>query len=333
MSFEFKSFEKEPEIVFLNTPKLSLNKADDAENERRISLVHHQETFLKKHPLFQGAGKVSVSFFDTGMASLVSVLDAAGEKHVLKIPLIRNWTDGEAEFLRVWEEAGVSVPHVEETGVIDSHPYILMNYIDAPRLRDRFTPPELIQKEVHKEVGETLRKMHEPHGKGYGSVVNGKAEYTTLSEWLLNGRTGSQLRYAREHNALSHTDLEKSIEILTNLTKGEEHSSYCHDDLGVGNIFATNPITIFDPIPRFNTRYIDIGRCMVKLIEGRHPAIAWEQLLQGYFKEEGYNAQLLHAGVIISYCTRFRHWHKNNNEHGMTAMEKYLAEHQHLLKG
>lgn len=315
-------------VIFTNEPRLSEHAVQQKLNERRLNLVSHIREYLSTCALFKNK-KVSVTFADTGVASLVSIIEADGEKLVLKIPLILHGSSGEAEFLKVWEQAGVKVPHVFADGVINGHQYCLMEYIDAPRLNEVYSQEEFAEKGIHFEMGQTLRKMHKPEAVGYGSPVAGKAEFSKFNDWLMSDDIQERISYVSENNILGgeHGSISKALEVLR-LHVGNNKSSYCHDDFGATNIFATHPITVFDPNPRFNSAYIDLGRSLVFGISGgMFPA----QLVYGYFEDEPYDEKVLHASILLNSYNKLSYWHKTKKYPQIENIQKYLTENKHLL--
>lgn len=312
-----------PETIFKNAPKLSEHEANKHFNERRIALVAHIEDFVTSHPRFQGK-EVSITFSHRGVSSLVSIIETGDEKLVLKVPLSRTGAGGEAQFLKVWEQAGVTVPHVIEDGILDNHPYILMEYIDAPILTDGYTHEELEAKGIYAEMGRTLRRMHAPEAEGYGRVIEGKAEFVTFSDWLRGSDMEARIAYVKEHNLLSdeHGSISKAFETLQELTSENPVSSYCHDDFGPSNIFATTPMTVFDPNPRYQNGYLDLARSMViQISQGVVPS----QLRDGYFEGASCNEEALHAAMIVNAHMKFSYWHRVNKVKQIQRVQEYLA--------
>jgi fructosamine-3-kinase len=312
-------------ITFNNEPKLSEHEADKVFNETRVRLVSHVRSFLSLHDRFKGK-EVSVTFAQKGISSLISIIEAPDEKLILKIPLSTNYAEGEVSFLKAWEQAGVKVPHVFEEGVLDGHSYALMQFVDAPILTEAYSQEELAEKEIYREMGNTLRLMHTPEAKGYGRIVDNKAEFAEFEEWLFSPDMETRINYVKEHDLLGeeHGSISTTRETLQAHVKENPKSSYCHDDFGAANIFATHPITVFDPNPRFNNGYTDLGRSMViHLSQGVSP----QQLVEGYFGNDPYNEKALHAAVLLNTYMKFPYWHKVKKTMQIENMQKYLIAH------
>lgn len=311
-------------VIFKNAPKLSEHEADRNFNERRLALADQLEGFITSHSRFQGK-TVSVTFAHKGISSLIAIIETSDGNLVLKIPLSRTYAEGEAQFLKVWEIAGVKVPHVIEDGFLDGHSFILMEYIDAPILAGAYSREEMSTKGIYTEMGRTLRRMHMPEGDGYGRVVEGVGEFTTFSDWLYSPDIETRVAYVKEHHLLGeeHGSISKALKILEAHISEKVKSSFCHDDFGAANIFATVPITVFDPNPRFNNGYLDLGRSMLGYLSN---GISPSQLLEGYFGGAAYNVQVLRAAVMLNTYMKFPYWHKVKRTEQIRRMQEYFSK-------
>ncbi|HTE48286.1 MAG TPA: aminoglycoside phosphotransferase family protein [Candidatus Paceibacterota bacterium] len=320
-------------ITFLNEPKLSEHEVDQKFNARRINLIPHVKDFISNHPKFKNK-EVKVTFAEKGVSSLISIMEVSGEKTILKINLSLSHALGEAKFLKVWEEAGVKVPHVIEEGMISEHAYTLMEYVDAKILNDVYTKGEMIRKEIYIELGKILRVMHEPEAQGYGRIVDGKVQYAAFEEWLQGEDVQKQIRYVQENKLLGdeHGSISFALEVLKEHANKENKSSYCHDDFGAANIFATNPLTVFDPNPRFNNGYIDLGRSMIIAIANNGGKVEiGEQFIKGYFDGKPFNRRALQAAMMLNIYMKFPYQHKTKSFNRIKNLQEYLIRTKHLL--
>lgn len=316
-------------ITFHNQPKLSEHEIDHTFNERRLALIPLIESYITSHAQFEGKD-VGVTFAQRGISSLISIIDAANEKSVLKIPLNSKVAAGEAQFLNAWEQAGVKVPHIFEEGSMGGHSFIHMEFIDAPILSEAYSPEELAQNGLAKEMGRILRRMHATEAKGFGLVVEGNAQFDTFDAWITNEDIEKRISYTKEHNLLSdeHGSIELAQEILKEHVARGSTSSYCHDDFGSANIFATDPLTVFDPNPRFNNGYLDLGRGAVLLLAfGKSPDL----MIEGYFENDSRDERVLHASILLNTYTKFPYWHKTNSKSRILNMQEYLTQNKSLL--
>ena len=317
-------------IIFKNEPKLSEHDVDKKFNERRMNLVSYVRDFISNHELFKDK-EVSVTFAQKGISSLVCILETSDEKLVLKIHLSVSHSLGEGKFLRAWEQVGVKVPHVIEDGMLNGHAYTLMEYVDAPILGEVYSNEELLKNGTYFEMGQTLSVMHSPKAEGYGCVVDGEAEFSEFKDWIMSEDMQKRYRYVEENALLGeeHGSLAVAIEILVEHTDSEKKSSYCHDDFGTLNIFATHPITVFDPNPKFNNRYIDLGRTLYNYIVNK--GVFPQQLVDGYFGNKPHDEKVLHASILISSYFKFPYAHKTKKLKSMQTIQGYLIKNKHLL--
>ena len=319
----------ESNIVFKNKPKLSEHEADNKFNERRIALIPQVEEFISSNKRFKGKETI-VSFAHEGVSSLICIIETQEEKLVLKIHLSILRSTDEGQFLSVWEQAGVSVPHVLEEGMLNEHAYVLMEYIDAPLLGEKSSREELIDKGLRYEMGTTLRKMHEPKGEGYGRLIDGKGKFSNFKDWLESEDMKNRFKYVEDNGVLGeeHGSLPLACKILLEYI-GDKKSSYCHFDYGSKNIFATNPITVFDPNPELNNGYIDLGRSVTVSIahDGKFP----NQLVDGYFSNESYDNKVLQAAILVNSYYKFNYWHKTNKLKAIKNVQDYLIRTKDLL--
>jgi fructosamine-3-kinase len=319
------------EIIFKNQPKLSEHEVDQKFNQRRLELIPYVEKFIRERPLFQGK-KVTVEIAEKGVSSLVNIIETEKDKLVLKISLSLGYSEGEAEFLKVWEEAGVKVPHVFESGKINEHSYSLMEYIDAPVLSDFYFNDKMQEPGTYFEMGGILQKMHKPKAKGFGKMVDGRAEFEKFEDWINSPDMDKRIKYIKDNNIIENAEgiLGQVRNILVKALSGSVESSYCHNDFGTHNIFGTEPLTVFDPSPRFNNFYIDLGRSAQSLIayDQLEPL---DQFIAGYFKDEPYDKNVLLASIILNILYKIPYIHKTKKVSNIEKYKKYIENNKHKL--
>jgi len=286
------------------------------------------DEFLSNHNLLQN-DTISVTFNEKGVGSLVCILETKNGKMVLKIPLSKDFSSSEGLFLKTWKSAGVNVPNVIEEGTLSGYGYVLMEYIDAPLLSE----VDILEKESGQwsdfEIGRVLRTMHIPKANGYGRVTDDKAEYSTFSEWVNSKKIQDVLNYVQENKILTieKTFVDLAFSILVDHAN-KNQSSYCHFDFGGSNIFATNPITVFDPNPQFNNGYLDLGLTAFNSISaGLYP----KQLIEGYFNNEKCDEKVLYASILLnSYIKLPSRFEKKKFDH-IKNIEEYLVLNRYVL--
>lgn len=318
-------------IIFSNEPKLSEYEVHKTFNERRIKLLPLIKNYICNNDRFKNTD-TTVTFFPRGVGSIVSLVTTPEKSFVLKVPLSLRYAEGEVEFFSVWERSGVKVPKIYESGKIAEHQYILMEYINTPTIQEKFTERQLIETETFVELGRLLRKLHEPKIQGFGRVIDNKPEFANFDEWISGQEMGDRIQYCKEHSLITeeHVSFDALITILTEHIKNENQSVYCHNDFGVHNIFATSPFTIFDPNPRFNSGYFDLGRALLMGVT-KETSIENDQLLRGYFGENSYSEKIVHAFIILNGYYKAPDWHKKKREDYIRGFQGYLLKRKGLL--
>lgn len=315
-------------ITFLNKPNISGNAVDKKRDVRIREIEPHIEGFIKKNTRFT-AEEVTATFAYTGITSLVVFIEA-NEKYVLKIALSGH-SLGESEFLKIWQKVGITVPKIYEEGEILTYKYILMEFIDAPILQDTYTEEELEALGKYRDAGRVLRSMHEPVAVGFGQYRNGRGEYDSFQEYFESEDYQKKIDIINEYKLLddSHGSIEKMKEVILAFIVKNPDSSYCHFDYGLGHVFATEPLTVFDPAPHVNNRYIDIARTIVNyLVYGKYP----EQLVEGYFENETKDERMLHASVMFNIVFKLPYIYKKGKTEVVNNLLEYLKENKSLLE-
>jgi hypothetical protein len=139
----------------------------------------------------------------------------------------------------------------------------------------------------------------------------------------------TRFEYIQQHNLLEELEevLQKAIEVIKRHAK-TERSTYCHDDYGPRNIFATNPITIFDANPKFNSGYYDLGRVKFADIASGGTGEVTEQMLKGYFGEGEYDKEVLNAYTFLAFCMKCPYWHQTQRKKELEIAKEYFSQHQ-----
>lgn len=316
-----------PSVLLRNEPKLSEHEIDDDLNRMRAEFIPHIQHFVTEHDLFKNEAEVGIEFAHKGVSSVIAIIDTPTDKWVLKIPRNKAHTNGEGEFFDVWEEAGVTVPQIIETGELNDSPYTLMEYIDAPTLDTCYSHEELTERGIYAEMGKALRLMHAEPAGGYGFVVDGKPEFETVEEWLEGDDIKRRFDYIAEHNLLEGIDgeLDKALEVIKQHA-ANSYSTYCHDDFRTANIFATDPITIFDPQPKFNSGYYDLGKMNFIKIALNGSDESFKQLLDDYFNDDDCNDAVLSAYTFLAFCMKCPYWHQTGRQEQLEIAKRYFEQ-------
>lgn len=241
------------------------------------------------------------------------------------MPLSLKYAEGEEDFLKVWRKDGVKVPEIYEAGKIGDHSFILMEYIDSPTIQEKYNERELIEYEVFTELGKLLHKMHESRIYGFGRVVEDRPEFETFDEWICGNEVSDRIKYLKDKNIFTEQlkSFDSLVSAMAQHVKEYGESTYCHTDYGIHNAFATEPYTIFDPNPRYNCAYFDIGKTLLMGVT-KETSIENEQLLKGYFGNEHYDEEALRAFIILNGFYKASDWHKKNRKDLIGGFERFL---------
>ena len=319
------------DITFLNEPKMSEHEVDKTRNERRGESVTLLKDFLACHERFMQK-KVNVTFSHHGVSSLVAILETPEEKLVMKISLRNDQPEGENEFLKVWESAGVKTPHIFEEGSLGGRLYSIMEYIDAETLAT--APKDNVDLEKRTfDLGKTLHMMHVPKTEGFGRIFGGKPEHADFASWL--AKFGIQRDRVGENGLITaqeHGSLDEARSILLTYGETEVKSSYCHYDYGSNNTFNTEPITVFDPDPILSLPIIDLGRSIVLAVSGSGKTETAKHFIAGYESSgEKVDRRVLQASILLNSAQKFSRWSKTKKNRLIANVQKYLTETKHFL--
>jgi fructosamine-3-kinase len=312
-------------VTFLNEPKLSEHEADAKFNERRTALLPILKGFISSHILFVDK-KTDVTFLHAGVSSLVCVIDTTEDKYIMKVPLSLLTSGLEGRFLKAWESVGVKVPHVFEEGKLGEHFYVLMEHISTDTLNQKHSNNELLSNKTYQDLGSLLRKMHQVKGEGYSNVVNdkSKSEYYTVAEWLAGDvRTNEQFAYVKENmllDEIEHGSIGKVCDIITSHIGSGKETVYCHNDFHAGNIFATTPLTVFDPWPCFHHPYMDIARSIILASKVGLVEVT-QQFIDGYFGSDDYDYRLLQAFIVLNIWVKLPYMHKTGQSETIEGLK------------
>jgi hypothetical protein len=315
-------------IHFNNEPRFSRHEASQKFNVRKKEIIPLMEKWVETYHFFVGK-EIIGTFFHTGVSSLVCLLENGQEKYVLKVGLSVLDSRQEGRFLKVWKSAGVKVPNVLDEGPLGNYHFVLMEYIDVPILEKKYSKDELFDKKIYTQIGEVLRKMHEPKNSGFSNIVNDKAEpeYKDIQSWIAGDiRMHDQINYVKTSGILNsdeHGSVDDALAIIADRLKDNNESVYCHNDYNVANIFATEPLTVFDPWPCFHHPFMDLSRAIAVSLIGTRGTD--EQIIEGYFSGEVFDRQLLQAFIVLNIVVKLKYQVETGNINGLNNFKEYLA--------
>jgi hypothetical protein len=258
-----------------------------------------------EHELF-AEKNVSAEFSHQGVSSLVCILDTGSEKYVLKTHHSIIAGNGEPIFLKQWEGVGVKTPHVLEYGKLGETTFSLMEFVDAPILNTQRIHG-MLRNGIWQEVGQTLARMHEAKSSGFGRPAEGGGEFETFEGWAASESVQKRIIYVVENGLVHEEAARSSFEVLNAYTLEHPETCFCHYDFTAPNMFATEPITVFDPNPTHAPGLLDIARTLF-LTHCSGLSEEAEEIKKGYFGTEDPDKELFHAALVWNALNKFAQW-------------------------
>lgn len=323
----------------------------DQPQKRNEQFAQAVAKFISDDSRFDGQ-KVRVQFPQTGATSFVCFLATDEGKMVFKVPSKPGYHAGELKAFAAWEKRGVAAPHIFENGTVEivkddtaeTQPYVLMSYIGEKPLNEAHTRDELLTEGIYADMGTLLRDMHEttPEEAGFGLIgPEGEAQFKHFGEWMNSEKMQKHIAYVIENGLADADAIAKARTVLLEYAEKNPRTTYCHMDFSPQNVFATEPLTVFDPGIELNLPYIDVGKTVVCNVPDGEEAI--EQILSGYERGDNKSAlplrldrKVIQAAVVITALRKLVFLHKNAHEEKyagrVEALQKYFADHSSLLE-
>lgn len=313
----------------------------DSFSEEKIEKLKNiqilMEDFLRSHGLFEN-GNVEISFFKTGVASFICLIDhernSQHTKYIFKVPLFVEGQNTETLFLKAWADVGILTPTILETGYLGEYYYIIMEYIAHPLVFEYYnnTPEKIFTDHVYEQLGRNLRQMHSPVSSGFGKVLDGKGTYKTLKDYFLHDeKLRDNINYILEKKMMTYiTDLscnflDEQFSYYTDINT--EISCYAHNDLSLNNLFLTpeKDFIVFDPNPIFSHPYLDLAHSIVvaaSKFDNLQPV--YDQITKGYCVEGEVNHDLLYSALLHAACIKMPYWHRKGYHHRVKRLNHFL---------
>lgn len=280
----------------------------------------------------------------SGGSSVVYKVTQEGGISVIKMNPFTDRLEQEVYFLKKWKEIGVNTPDI--IGFYPATPEIptaisVMEYIDAPNLRDSMTIAQMVKLGISKESGRILAMMHGVKGKGFGeplvagsNLVEGKEK--TLSEEIKNFLFDPGLPWLIDQGIVDRgveKDAQLALEILEEDIARGTRPSLTHNDFRPVNILATSPLTVFDPIPRITHPLLCLAFVLVKSeVEGDGDLTESEDILKGYKEVNLINEKSLTAAKVIKSLTIIHTWARKSKNVKVLKALKVLKKSTDYLK-
>jgi len=273
------------EIKFQNNCRVEGWMLED-EKEFRLSANEFVTSVIQRENIFH-TGKVTVSFFNNGVASVVALISSSIGKIIMKTCFKPERGRIESLTFKKWNNSGIRTPRLISEGELAERSYFLMEYIEAPTVREATNDNSLQKDRFYSEIGLIFSKVHSVQIEGFGPlVVNGDelvGKYKTLKESV-----------SIEINKEINEALEKLTSFTSNNTIG-------HFDFGPHHFFATNPLTVFDPDPEATLPIIDVAAFLIPVVNDTDEKIRMRRkVLQAYMENsKELDFEVLSAALVL----------------------------------
>jgi len=239
-----------------------------------------------------------------GVSSVVYRIDFDEGSAVVKMAPKGSDLRADATFFEKCQEAGISVPDViacldpsEELPVS----VMAMDFIDAPSLRENSSDKELPEEKL-REMGRIQATLHDVRGRGFGHLgVDGAGKLASFEEQLRESDTFDRAHILRSKGLLDATpaQLDEAAALLAK-SVDPENTSLTHNDFLPYNIFDTEPLTVFDPLPRYSHPLYCLGMTIVKSLASGDLRQA-QLVLAGYEEVHPVDREELKAAILLRY--------------------------------
>lgn len=281
-----------------------------------------------------------IKYFQMGESSVVAKAKLDGDPVVIKLSASHN-VAAEGHFLKKWSESGVKTPSIlnihsgnEELPVS----ILVMEYINALPLSEAATREELIANGTWRYVGRILAIMHQVQGNNFGFPKGNDWErgpHITFTQSINKLLFEDRVPYLVANGILDDKTValvHKAAAILEKDSQDGRKPSLIHGDYMPYNMFATNPPTIFDPLPEITHPYMCLGYPIFKLMT-LDPRIDVEhqQLLAGYEEVTLVDRYVLSAAIVIRGIGKLKTWIEKGKTKNAQRIKYVLAEQAKLL--
>jgi len=219
--------------------------------------------------------EVAISYFQEGVGSVVAKVTLPDSKaYVIKTTETPNRTVAEIKAYKAMSENGIKVPEVYTEGIVDEHPFLVMEYFDQGTLKDKLKEGEISVKEIGGIKSEVFVNLQQIPGRGYGWPVGYDGNVLTgnfsdidsfMDGWFCEEE---MLEMAKKHEPTVAWDEE--LKRRSDVVRKENPDNVSHlgsFDFQTGHFFATEPPTFFDGNPRLEPKYFDLAYLLTPSVD------------------------------------------------------------------
>lgn len=277
-----------------------------------------------------------IKAFGSGITSAVFKVVTETSPFVVKMTIEGGGSGAEATFLEEWKKQGVRVPQVLKARPADSQidaDILIMEYIDKPILSESTTSEERVRKGISREMGRVLALMHKAKGTGFGLPVRGnetQGKYMTFRQEMEEMSLGKKIAELFQVQLIGSKEKEamaRAIDILEQDIINGTRPTLTHNDFSPGNIFSTEPITVFDPDPKITHPAIDLAYAtFMPLVRKDSNPKETQEILAGYRDVSPMDDKILAAATILRGLRKLRTWQRRGSVKKIENLMQVLHE-------
>lgn len=283
----------------------------------------------------------NVKAFSQGESSVVFRVYTESNTYVVKMRGDDEGLEAEASFLNAWEKQGVKVPHIYSVRSANKDlpvSILVMEFINAPILSKSMSTNEMVKKGITRELGRTLARMHEATGTGFG--FSRKSDELTgifgsLTEEIDQTLFGKHTNWLIQKGVITERDVEiarKATKILEEDIRNGTKPTLTHNDFRPYNMFATEPITIFDPDPRITHPAIDLAYSTLKPLINKPASIdEKDEFLAGYREIHTVDDRILAAATVLRGVRKLHTWQRKGRTGQVKKLREVINRNQKLI--
>lgn len=246
----------------------------DYKKEFRANADSFFEKIIESVLLFKNK-EVEISYFQQGVGSIVAKVELNdGERYVIKTTDRLNSTIAEIKSYKAMKDNNIKVPEVYSEGLIDDHPFFVMEYFKEKTLKDKLNDGEININEVAKIKAKVFVDLKKIRGTGFGWTIGYEGGIlkgnfpdieSFMGEWF--GNKGIVDVANKNYPSMNwREEFEKQKSLVINECENNE-SLFGSFDFQTAHFFATEPPTFFDSQPRLEPEYFDIASSMMPTME------------------------------------------------------------------
>jgi fructosamine-3-kinase len=274
--------------------------------------------------------------------SVVFLVRSPGIIYVAKMASTPESVEREVVFYKEWSKQDVKTPEVLKLHTADKKvpvSIVSLEYINSPILSQQYDVEKRVKTGVSREMGRTLARMHKAKGKGFGvptSRDRTKGSFATFKEEYQGAFLRRKADWLIAQTVLTNKDIlgiKTAINIIEKDVLAGMRPALTHNDFRPYNIFASKPMTVFDPNPRISHPYICLALSLVGSDVETDPFSKNErdEILLGYSEITAINNRVLSAAIILGGMKKAYTWQKKREEDKVNRLMALLRKHQDII--